>query len=49
MITEYTQLMDNPALNDLWVHAMSKELHCLAQQKEGVMVGTNAIFYLTYT
>jgi hypothetical protein len=27
---------------------MSKELHCLAQGKEGVTVGTNTIFYLTH-
>ncbi len=40
--------MDNPALKDLWVPAMSKELHCLAQGKEGVTVGSNTIFYLTH-
>jgi hypothetical protein len=40
--------MDDPALKDLWVPAMSMEVHCLAQGKEGVMVGTNTIFYLTY-
>ncbi len=27
---------------------MSKKLHCLAQGKEGVTVGTNTIFYLTH-
>jgi hypothetical protein len=27
---------------------MSKELHCLAQGKEGVTVGTNRFFYLTH-
>jgi hypothetical protein len=27
---------------------MSKELHRLAQGKEGVTVGTNTIFYLTH-
>jgi hypothetical protein len=27
---------------------MSKELHCLAQGKEGVTVGINTIFYLTH-
>jgi hypothetical protein len=47
-ITEYTKLMDNPDLNDLWVPAMWKELHHLAQGKEGVTVGTNTIFYLTH-
>jgi hypothetical protein len=40
-ITKYTKLMDNPNLNDLWVPAMLKELHHLAQGKEGVTVGTN--------
>ena len=47
-ITKYIKLMDEPALKDLWVPAMSKELHCLAQGKEGVTVGTNTIFYLTH-
>ena len=50
-ITKYTKLMDDPALKDLWVPVMSKELHCLAQGKEGVSVtvlGTNTIFYLTH-
>jgi hypothetical protein len=47
-ITKYTKLMDDPALKDLWVPAMSKELHCLSQGKEGVTVGTNTIFYLTH-
>jgi hypothetical protein len=48
MITKYTKLIDDPALKCLWVPAVSKELHCLAQGKEGVMVGTNTIFYLTH-
>ena len=50
-ITKYTKLMDDPALKDLWVPAMSKELHCPAQGKEGVTVCTkfNIIFYLTHT
>jgi hypothetical protein len=47
-ITKYMKLMDDPALKGLWVPAMSKELHCLAQGKEGVTVGTNTIFYLTH-
>jgi hypothetical protein len=47
-ITKYTKLMDNPALKALWVPAMSKELHRLAQGKEGVTVSTNTIFYLTH-
>ena len=47
-ITKYTKLMDDPALKDLWVLAMSKELYRLAPGKEGVTVGTNTIFYLTH-
>ena len=47
-ITKFTKLMDDPALKDLWVPAMSKELHRLAHGKEGVAVGTNMIFYLTH-
>jgi hypothetical protein len=47
-ITKYMKLMDDPALKGLWVPAMSKELHRLAQGKEGVTVGTNTIFYLTH-
>jgi hypothetical protein len=40
--------MDDTNLKDLLVSAMSKELHCLTQGKEGVTVGTNTIFYLTH-
>jgi hypothetical protein len=40
--------MDDPALKDPWVPAMSKELHRLAQGKDGVTVGTNTIFYFTH-
>jgi len=47
-ITKYTKLMEDPALKDLWVPAMSKELHCLAQGKEGITVSTNTTFYLTH-
>ena len=35
-------------LKDLWVPAMSKELHRLAQGKEGVTIGTNTVFYLKH-
>jgi hypothetical protein len=47
-ITKYTKFMNDPALKDLWVLAMSKELHRMAQQKAGVRVGNNTIFYLTH-
>jgi hypothetical protein len=48
MITKYTKLIYDPALKGLSVPAMSKELHHLAQGKEGITVGTNIIFYLTH-
>ncbi len=47
-ITKYTKLMHNPVLSPLWVPAMSKELHRLAQGKEGTTVGTNTIFFLSH-
>ncbi len=40
--------MNDPMLKDLWVPAMSKELHQLAQEKENVTVGTNTIFFLLH-
>jgi hypothetical protein len=40
MVTKYMKLMDDPALKGLWISAMSKELHCCAQGKECVTVGT---------
>jgi hypothetical protein len=45
-ITKYTKLMHNPFLSPLWVSAMSKGLHRLAQGKVGTTVGTNTIFFL---
>ena len=46
-ITKYTKLMNDPALKVIWVSAMSKELHRLAQEKEDVTIGTNTIFFLS--
>ena len=40
--------MNNPELKKLWVPAMSKELHRLAQGKEGITVGSNIIFFLSH-
>ncbi len=40
--------MNDSALKDLWVPAMSKELHQLAQGKENVTIGTNTIFFLSH-
>ncbi len=47
-ITKYTKLMDDLNLKDLWVPAMLRELHHLAQSKEGFTVSTNTTFYLTH-
>ena len=47
-ITKYPKLMNDPLLKKLWVPAMSKELHRLAQGKEGVTSGTNTIFFLSH-
>jgi hypothetical protein len=46
-ITKYTKLMNNLVLKPLWVPAMSKELHRLAQGKEGITIATNTIFFLS--
>jgi hypothetical protein len=48
IIMKYTKLMHDPVLSPLWVPAMSKELHMLAQGKEGTTVGTNTIFFLSH-
>jgi hypothetical protein len=48
-ITHYCKLMNDPHLKDLWVPAMSKEIHCLAQGKLGVTKATNTIFFLTHS
>jgi hypothetical protein len=45
-IMKYTKIMHNPVLSPLWVPAMSKELHRLAQVRVGTNVGTNTIFFL---
>jgi hypothetical protein len=47
-ITQYKKLQHNPDLKELWVPAMSKELHCLAQGKAGLTKGTNTIFFLSH-
>jgi hypothetical protein len=47
-ITKYTKLMNDQVLSPLWVPAMSKELHMLAQAKEGTTVATNTIFFLSH-
>jgi hypothetical protein len=47
-ITKYNKLMNDSVLKDLWVPAMSKELHQLAQGKENVTVGTNTICFLSH-
>jgi hypothetical protein len=47
-ITQYCKLMNDPYLKDLWVTAMSKEIHPLVQGKPGITKATNTIFFLTY-
>jgi hypothetical protein len=48
-ITHYHKLMNDPHLKDLWVPAMSKEIHHLAQGKPGVTKATNTIFFLSHS
>jgi hypothetical protein len=47
-ITHDRKLIKDPLLKDLWIKAMSKELHRLAQGCPGVTKGTNTIFYLSH-
>jgi hypothetical protein len=44
-ISKYTKLMKNPDLKNFWVPAMPKELHQLAQGKEGITIATTTIFF----
>ncbi len=45
-ITHYRELIKDPLLKELWIKAMSKELHCLVQGCPGVTKGTITIFFL---
>jgi hypothetical protein len=47
-ITQYKKLQHDPNLKVIWVPAMSKEIHRLAQGKEGITKGTNTIFFLSH-
>ena len=47
-ITQYKKLQHDPDLKKLWVPAMSKELHRLAQGKPGITKGSNTIFFMTH-
>jgi hypothetical protein len=47
-ITQYKKLQHDQDLKHLWVPAMSKELHSLAQGKAGITTATNTIFFLTH-
>ena len=47
-ITYYRKLIKDPLLKVLWIKAMSKELHSLAQGCPGVTKGTNIIVYLSH-
>jgi hypothetical protein len=46
--SHYRKLIKDPLLRDLWLKAMSKELHCLAQGCTGITKGTNTIFFLSH-
>jgi hypothetical protein len=46
--THYRKLIKDPLLRDLWLKAMSKELHCLVQKFTGITKGTNTIFFLSH-
>jgi hypothetical protein len=45
-VTQYWKLHHDPALKDLWVPAMSKELRRLVQGKPGITKATTTIFFL---
>jgi hypothetical protein len=47
-ITQYWKLMHNPNLKNLWVPAMSKEMHCVAYGKPRVTKATNTSFFLSH-
>ena len=47
-ITQYKKLQHDSNLKVIWLPAMSKEIHQLAQSKEGITKGTNTIFFLTH-
>jgi hypothetical protein len=47
-ITHYRKLVKDPLLKELWLKAMSKKLHRLAQGCTGITKGTNTIFYLSH-
>jgi hypothetical protein len=48
-ITHYRNLIKDPLLKDLWIKAMSKELHHLAQGCPCVTKGTTTIVYLSHS
>jgi hypothetical protein len=48
-ITHNRKLIKGHLLKDLWIKAMSKELHRLAQGCPGVTKGTNTVCYLSHT
>jgi hypothetical protein len=47
-ITQYKKLQHGPDRKHLWVPAMSKELHRLAQGRVGIATATNSIFFLSH-
>ncbi len=47
-ITHYRKLIKDPLLRDLWLKAMSKELHCLMQGCTGITKDTNTFLFLLH-
>ena len=43
-ITQYKKLQQDPTLKNIWIPAMSKEIHRLAQDKEGITPDTETLF-----
>jgi hypothetical protein len=48
-ITQYKKLQHDPDLQKIWIPAMSKEIHRLAQGKAGITTGTDTIFFLSHS
>jgi hypothetical protein len=48
VVHPFTKETMDPLLKDLWIKAMSKELHCLAQACPGITKGTNINFYFSH-
>jgi hypothetical protein len=45
---QYNKLQHDSDLKNIWIPAMSKEIHRLAQCKAGITMGTETIFFLSH-